>query len=187
VLYYLCRYPTVLKKLKSQVDAAIPRPEDWTYEKAKSITYIDDIINESLRLKPSLLHGGYRVTPPAGITVDGVFVPGDTNVFVPCQGLQTDPRYWTRAADFVPERFGELREEMGTDKSPFFPFGLGAYNCVGKNLAFLTLRTSISRLVQRFDIAFGPGETGDEFDSGTLETLTTTLPPVMVQFTPREK
>jgi hypothetical protein len=80
----------------------------------------------------------------------------------------------------MPPQFSGPASKMLTADTP-----PGPYNCVGRNLAFLTLRTSISRIVQNFDITFAPGETGERFDQDALETLTTTLPPVMVQFTAR--
>ncbi|GME28827.1 putative benzoate 4-monooxygenase cytochrome P450 [Neofusicoccum parvum] len=186
VLYYLAKYPAVLKKLQSKIDAAMPTAADWTYDKVKSITYIDDIIHESLRLKPALLTGGYRVTPPEGLQVDEQYIPGDTNVFVPVQLIHTDPRYWKQAEDFVPERFGERRDEMGTDGAPFIPFSLGAYSCPGKNLAILSLRLAVSRIAQQLNVSFAPGETGERFDKEALDTFTTTLPPVMIQFSERK-
>lgn len=61
----------------------------------------------------------------------------------------------------------------------------GPYVCPGKNLALMSLRISISKLAHRYEIAFGPGETGELFETKTLDTFTTTLPPLHVQFTPR--
>lgn len=184
VLYYLSKYPNIQKKLQGQLDAALGT--QWSYEEVKAVTFIDDVINETLRLKPALLTGGHRVTPPQGITVDGTFIPGDTNVFVPTHRIQTDPRYWQEAAEFIPERFGERRAELGTDGAPFLPFTLGAYQCPGKNLAFMSLRIALSRVLREFDVAFAPGETGEAFDRDAQDTFTTTLPPVLVRFTKRE-
>lgn len=101
------------------------RARDWTYEKVKSVSFIDDVINETMRLKPALLTGGYRVTPAKGIQVDEVYIPGGINVFVPMQLIQTDPRYWRDALEFIPERWGVKKEEMGTENAPYIPFALG--------------------------------------------------------------
>lgn len=104
-------------------------PRDWSYEKVKAVTFVDDIINETLRLKPALLTGGYRVTPAKGIQVDEVYVPGNVNVFVPAQLIHTDSRYWTEPLEFIPERWGEKKEEMETENAPFIPFALGQSAC----------------------------------------------------------
>ncbi|EKG20298.1 Cytochrome P450 [Macrophomina phaseolina MS6] len=187
ILYFLAKHPEVLAKLQAHLDSVMPTPAHWTYEKAKSVTYIDDVVNEAMRLKPALLTGGYRVTPSQGLQVDEQYIPGDTNVFVPIQLIQTDPRYYTQPNDFVPERFGERKGEMTTEGAPFIPFALGPYQCPGKNLAIMSLRISLSKIAQQFDISFAPGETGETFDNEALDTFTTSLPPVMIQFSERKK
>ncbi|KAF3026714.1 hypothetical protein E8E14_014727 [Neopestalotiopsis sp. 37M] len=191
ILYYLATHPRVHRKLQQQLDAALNSPDGggvWSYEKVKAVTYVDDIINEALRLKPALLTGSYRVTPPGeGLQIDEVHIPGDTTVFVPTQLIQTDPRYWgPRAHEFVPERFSEDRAAMGTtDGAPFMPFTLGLHSCPGKNLALMSLRMSVSKIALNFDLSLAPGEDGKNFDEAALETFTTTLPPLQVQFSKR--
>lgn len=125
VLYYLAKYPPVLAKLQRQLDEVMPGgPMDWAYDKVKDVTYLDDIINETLRLRPAVMTGGYRVTPNEGIQVDEVYIPGDVNVFVPVQRIQTDDRYYVDSKAFVPERWSEKRN-MCIEGAPFFPFVLG--------------------------------------------------------------
>lgn len=205
VLFYLVKYPATLQKLQRLLDDAMPGgPKEWSYEKVKTVTFINDIINETLRLRPALLTGGYRVTPAKGLQVDEVYIPGDVNVFVPIQLIQTNKRYCKDAHQFIPERWGERRDEMGTDSVPFLPFSLGwyplimygldfqqnlwlttftgPYSCPGKNLAILSLRIAISSIAQQFNITFAPGETGEKFDKEALDTFTTTLPPLLIQF-----
>lgn len=126
VLFYLTKDPKAYQKLQREIDISVSSG-DWTYDKIKSISFIDDIINEALRLKPALLSGGYRLTPAEGIVVDGQHIPGNTTVFVPTQLIQTDERYWPHASEFLPERFGERRKELKTDSAPFLPFTLGKF------------------------------------------------------------
>jgi cytochrome P450 len=61
---------------------------------------------------------------------------------------------------------------------------IGMHTCAGKSLAYLTLRTAISALVQNFDIDFAPGETGEKFDEKFLASLMMALRPIMLTFTP---
>lgn len=125
VLYYLVKNPETLAKLQRLLDDAMPAGvDDWSYEKVKSVAYLDDVIQETLRLRPAVMTGGYRVTPAEGITVDETYIPGDVNVFVPVQLIQTDERYYTNAKEFVPERWNE-KKEMCVEGAPFFPFVLG--------------------------------------------------------------
>jgi cytochrome P450 len=125
-LYYLAKNPHVLRKLQAKLDDAMPNgAQDWDHEKVLTVQYVDDVIRESLRLKPPVLTGGYRVTPAEGLQVDEVYIPGDVNVFVPFQVIQQDERYWPQPLEFIPERWEERREEMGTDESLLIPFSAG--------------------------------------------------------------
>lgn len=64
---------------------------------------------------------------------------------------------------------------------------VGVYNCPGKNLAMMSLRTSLSMIAQNFHVEFAPGETGERFEEEKLDTLTVTLPPLYLKFTPHAK
>ncbi|KKY15727.1 putative benzoate 4-monooxygenase cytochrome [Diplodia seriata] len=185
VLYFLATHPGAQARLQSALDAAMPDGA-WSFEAAKSVPYVDDVVNETLRLKPALLTGGYRTTPKEGLVVDGVHVPGGVNVFVPIQLIQTDERYYPRAGEFVPERWGEKRAEWRTVEAPWVPFSIGPYSCPGKALAVATLRIAVSQIALQFDVRLADGEDGREFDRGALDTFTTTLKPLMVTFAPRE-
>ncbi|KAL4812321.1 cytochrome P450 [Aspergillus spinulosporus] len=157
ILYYLCKNPEILAKLQRLLDEAMPGgPLEWTYDKIKTISYLDDIIGEMLRLRPEILTGGYRVTPVEGLQVDEL--------------IQTDERYY---------------KEMIQEGAPYFPFLYSLYVCPGKNLALMSLGISVSKLAQLYDKHFAPGETGELFETRTLDTFTTTLPPLHVQFVHR--
>ncbi|OJJ67356.1 hypothetical protein ASPBRDRAFT_200075 [Aspergillus brasiliensis CBS 101740] len=183
VLYYLAKHQSVLAKLQRKLDEAMPGgANDWSYEKVKDITFIDDIINETLRLRPAVMTGGYRVTPAEGLQVDEVHIPGDVIAFVPMQLIQTHERYYEDAKEFIPERWGEKKHAMNTDGAPFLPFLTGPYICPGKNLALISLRTSISTIAQQYNFSFAPGETGEAFETKALDTFTTSLPPLQLAF-----
>ncbi|EOA83112.1 uncharacterized protein SETTUDRAFT_21815 [Exserohilum turcica Et28A] len=183
-LYFMAKHPDKQKKLQQLLDEAMPGGySEWSYEKVKSVSYVDDFISETLRLRPALLTGGARETPAKGIQVGDTYIPGNTNVFVPVSLIQKDPRWWQQADEFLPERFGEKKVEMETDQAPYMPFSLG--NCPGKNLAQLSLRISLSMVAQNFDVSLAPGETGQAFEDEILDTFTVTLPPLQLRFTPR--
>jgi cytochrome P450 len=184
-LYFLAKHPDKQAKLRKLIDEAVPSYGQWNYDQVKTVTYIDDWINETLRLRPAILIGGARVTPPSGLQIDEVFIPGDTNVLVPVELIHRDPRWWPEADDFVPERFGERRAEMGTNQAPYLPFSLGTYGCPGKVLALLSLRIVLSAIVQNFEVSFAQGEDGKKFVEEMLDTFTVALPPLQLQFTPR--
>lgn len=111
---------------------------EWDYNKIKTISFIDEIIHETLRLRPAVMTGGYRVTPAQGIQVDGVHIPGDVNVFVPVQLIQTDEGYYKQPKEFIPERWGERKQELQVENAPFLPFSLGELNHMIERIHGLT-------------------------------------------------
>ncbi|KAK7977813.1 hypothetical protein PG988_005303 [Apiospora saccharicola] len=122
-------------------------------------------LDETLRLKPAVIAGGYRQTPPGGLWFDERFAPSDTTVFVPAQLIQTDGRYWPPARVFIPERFSSKSNDLSP---PVCPSHLA---CSGKNLAWISMRSTLSKIAQHFDLSFGPGENGEYFDTEALDLL----------------
>ena len=124
-LYFLAKYPEKQKKLQQLLDQVIPEPSAWSYDKVKATTYIDDWINETLRLRPALLASGPREVPAKGLNIDDMYIPGGSNVIIPLYLIHKDPRWWQQGEEFIPERWGERRTEMGTEGAPYMPFSLG--------------------------------------------------------------
>ncbi|KAF2016965.1 cytochrome P450 [Aaosphaeria arxii CBS 175.79] len=186
-LFYLAKDKDVQSKVRRLIDEALPDgPASWSYDKIRKVTYIDDIVNETLRLKPPVISQPHRQTPARGLQIDEQYIPGNVNVTVPPILIMRDERWWKQPFEFIPERFGSRREEMGTDDAPYMPFGLGVHTCPGNNLAYANLRISISSIVQNFDIDFAPGETGEAFDKDFLDTPLIKLPPLYLEFKARK-
>ena len=78
-----------------------------------------------LRLKPAVPSGQARVSPPEGLVIDDVWIPGDTNIIVPQHVLQRDERYFPRPLEFIPERWLDEGKDLMVDDRAFFPFSIG--------------------------------------------------------------
>ena len=131
-LFFLTKYPDTQQKLRDLLNAAVPEgynSTDWT--SAKLVPYLDGIVNETLRLKSPVLQGLPRETPAQGIQIGDKYIPGYVNVSIPITLIQRDARWWKQPDDFIPERWTERREEMGTDSGPWMPFQLGMYKFIG--------------------------------------------------------
>ncbi|KAF2736158.1 cytochrome P450 [Polyplosphaeria fusca] len=185
-LYFLAKHPEIQEKLRAELLKAVPGGvSNWTYDKVKEISYLDDFINETLRLKPPVPLGIQRETSEKGLRIDDdIYIPPRTTVMIPLQAIQKDPRYWPQAEEFIPERWGERKAEMGTDGAPFFAFGLGPHLCAGKHMAYMSMRIALSKLVMEFDVKFAPGEDGIAFYTQESETFSTLVPPLQLKFTP---
>ncbi|KAL4901993.1 hypothetical protein BDW74DRAFT_187010 [Aspergillus multicolor] len=188
--YFLSKHPAIYKKLQEELDAAFPRGTKTSTinnEALRKHPYLEAIINETLRLKPAVPSGQPRQTPPEGLQIDEVWVPGDTIVVVPQYVLQRDDRYFPSGNEFIPERWLDEKDKLIKHEEAFFPFQLGRYGCVGKQLALMEMRLVIARIALEFDIAFAPGETGEMFDREAKDTFTFTVGPLMLDFRERSR
>jgi cytochrome P450 len=94
--YNLARNPSVQQKLRQQLATiASRRPKDgseyttFSNKDLEELDYLEAIIKESLRVFNPTCNMAPRHTPPEGITIDGTYIPGNVNVFVPSQSIQT--------------------------------------------------------------------------------------------------
>lgn len=68
-----------------------------------------------------------RVTPPQGLQIDEVWIPGDTIVVIPQWVIHRDERYFVRALEFLPERWLVEKGRLIKDERAFFPFQIGEH------------------------------------------------------------
>lgn len=78
-VYYICRHPTVLRKLKKEVRSFIIGDQDITMDKTSKLPYLAAVIEETLRLYPPVAAGLRRIVPKGGATIDKYLVPGDVS------------------------------------------------------------------------------------------------------------
>ncbi|KAL4952094.1 cytochrome P450 [Aspergillus filifer] len=179
-----------IQKLQAELDTVLPQgsqASDSTNETLRRLPYLEAVINETLRLKPAVPSGQPRQTPPEGLQVDEMWIPGDTIVVIPQYVIQRDNRYFPSGDKFIPERWLDEKEKLTRNEEAFFPFQLGRYGCVGKQLALMEMRLVLARMVWEFDITFAPCETGEAFDRDVQDTFTFTVGPLMLQFQVRER
>ena len=94
------------------------------------------------------------------------FIPEGTGVFLPPYVLHRDPRYFFPSPDqFWPERW--LESDASTDfvhnTTAFIPFSFGPANCIGKYLAYRTMRVVIVSVIRKYDFSFADGYQPERF------------------------
>lgn len=179
----MAKHPSAYQKLQRLLDAKFPsrKPEDWSYEKVRQIPFIDEIIHETLRLRPPVPMGFLRKTPSEGLQVDEFFIPGGINVNLPIWSIHRDGQYFDQPLGFIAERW----EALSPDTAAYMPFLRGPFQCSGKAVAMMQLRMLISCVAMRYDLAFAPGEDAEEFWTGAKETMTLWVPPLRLVFKER--
>ncbi|CAJ2511785.1 Uu.00g074100.m01.CDS01 [Anthostomella pinea] len=157
IFIYLAMHPSALDDIRKEMDAVFAASQ---YSCLRRQPVLDSVLNEVLRLHPPVLFGAQRVTPPEGLQIGAVFVPGNAVVSIPPYRLARDPRNYAFPDSFIPERWTS-RPELVRNRAAFIPFSTRPYNCAGKNLAMTELRSVVARVTGDYDVGF-PVE--DKFD-----------------------
>ncbi|CUA69360.1 Benzoate 4-monooxygenase [Rhizoctonia solani] len=163
ITYYLAANPDKQRKLQAELDehllpSTMPTPAT-SFEKVKSLPYLNACINEGLRLHATSAMGLPRVIPP-GTTLEVCgekFGPGSV-LSVPSFTIHRDQAVWGEDVEaFRPERWLEAGSDVqaGVGTGPmakaFNPFSYGPRACVGRNLASMELQIIISSVFARYE------------------------------------
>lgn len=157
--YELARNPRVWDKLKGEIEQTFglgddARVEDITFESLKRCEYLKFVINEILRLYPSVPFN-FRTcvkdtTLPRGGGPDGqqpIFIPKGCQVYYSVYVTQRLEEYYGKdALEFKPERWADLKN-LGW---AYLPFNGGPRICLGQQFALTEASYVITRLVQLF-------------------------------------
>lgn len=173
---HLATHPRYMYALRKEF-----RDNASTYHCQRALPLLDAIIQESMRIWPSVFSASPRLTPPEGLTINGHYIPGNISVQIPPFAMNRDPRHVVEPHKFIPERWlGKpellLRKEVCT------PFMTGPYNCAGKALAMMELRSVVGRVVNEFDVKLPEDFEAEKYWNGIKNHFTAGVPKQNVVF-----
>lgn len=170
--------------------------------------------SEALRLYPVVPSGSQRSTTKASggraigqqyvfLPLSSVYqyrphkpsyIPPGQQVRIHFWSVHHDPRNFTHATTYFPERWliAEGLESMPSgepfvhNRNAYVPFSFGPANCVGKNMALLEMRIVICHLMQCLDLRLADGWDPAEWDEHITERFTIMVGKLPVVVTPRQ-
>lgn len=178
--YYLVRNERVLRKLEDEILATFENGDEVTNSNPKlpNCTYLRACIDEAMRMSPSVTGTVPREVLPGGIDIDGQHIPSGTVVGTGFYSLHHNPTYFSQPFTYTPERWiaGSMPsitvESVERAKEGFFPFSYGPRGCLGKNLAYMELRTVVARTVWEFEMRGREGCNVGDVERGSEECRT---------------
>lgn len=143
-LLALSRHADVWERLVEEVDAAVGERAP-TIEDVARLTYVRQVLDESMRLRPPVWTLGRIADEPVDLGDEVTVAPGELVLLSPWITHRL-PTLWPEPERFQPERWVE-----GVPAHPFafFPFGGGARKCVGEAFAYLEATLVLTRIAQR--------------------------------------
>ena len=117
-----------------------------------NLKYTEMVILESLRLTPTLLKGTRWVLQDTKL--GGYHVPKECQLQWSQYCLHRNEKYWPNARKFDPERFRNGIPNV--DTLTYIPFLAGPRACLGKHIAMISMKLTLSLLARNFDQAPQP-------------------------------
>ncbi|KAH8252934.1 hypothetical protein KR032_002755, partial [Drosophila birchii] len=150
-LYELAKNPDIQDKARAEIEEILEQhDEQFTYEFTKDLKYLDQVINETLRL--------YTIVPHLDRMATKRFVvPGHPNfvieagqsVIIPSSAIHQDPNIYPEPYEFRPERFSP-EESANLPSVARLPFGDGPRNCIGLRFGQMQARIGLALLIKNF-------------------------------------
>jgi cytochrome P450 len=153
LLYLVSKHPEVEEKLVAEIEAKFPA-EGLNSTNIHNFTYVREVIEESLRVYPSIWSIGRLCTTEDEL--GDYRIPVGMNMVVPIFYYHWSERFWKEPHKFDPSRFSPERRPAAQPMI-YFPFGAGPRSCIGNHFAMqeLMIMTILFHREFRFRVEAG--------------------------------
>lgn len=151
IFWLLMGHPKVEAKIMEEIKDVL-NDLPITYENSAQLKYLQNVINEGIRLYPSVPEDS-KIALRDDTLPDGTFVPKDCVVQYSPYAMGRSTELWgPDAEDFRPERW----EGRDFPSSFIYPaFNAGPRECLGKRLAWVEMRACLAEVLRNvtFELA----------------------------------
>lgn len=151
-IYEMLKHPEVMEKARAEIERVIGNRVP-AFEDLPKLTYLDQILKETLRLWPTAPAFAVYSTAPETVVGDNYPVSHDQTLFILTPALHRDPKVWGEDAEkFNPDHFSfENAEKL--PPNAWKPFGNGQRSCIGRPFALQEATLLLAMMLQRFDLS----------------------------------
>ncbi|XP_010533650.1 PREDICTED: cytochrome P450 86A7 [Tarenaya hassleriana] len=146
--------------------------EPLTFEEVDRLVYLKASLSETLRLYPSVPEDSKYVVND-DVLPDGTFVPKGSNVTYSIYSMGRMKFIWGEdCLEFKPERWilsnSDIDTEIRNNQYKFVAFNAGPRICLGKDLAYLQMKSIVAAVLLRHRITVAAGHKVEQKMSLTL-------------------
>ncbi|MEB4210100.1 cytochrome P450 [Mycobacterium sp. 94-17] len=149
-LYNIVSDPAVLHRVRAEVDTVFGADDGYLpcYDDIGKLTYLRQVIEETLRLSPPVLNFDRMALEDTVIGGKYPIRRGEA-VTVLTGALHRQPQWGDNVELFDPDRFAPDRS-TARPAALFKPFGTGARSCIGRQFALHEAAMALARIVHRY-------------------------------------
>lgn len=145
-LFHIVSQPHVYNSLRTEItrfeQANLLSHPMATDQECRNLPYLQACIKEGLRVRPPANAIFGRIVPPEGDTINGIFIPGGTEVGLNFWAvLRNKEVFGSDAHVFRPERWfeGDDTKKYKMERTAELVFNVGRFMCMGKTIALMEL------------------------------------------------
>ena len=177
--YFVLATPEILRKLKSELEAAIPDPsQPLNLITLESLPFLTGVVQEGVRLSHAISHRLHRICPDETLVYQDAgnqrewHIPPGTPLSMTSNLVHHDERVFPNSHDFQPERW---LDNPRLDRY-LVSFGKGGRACLGINLAYAELYLTLAALFR----VYGTEEVEGKDDVGKLQLFETSAADLVI-------
>ncbi|XP_073988992.1 cytochrome P450 6k1-like isoform X1 [Rhodnius prolixus] len=152
VMFDMASFPKTQEKARQEIKQVLEIHGGYSYKAIKEMTYLEQCIQETLRLHP-LTPFLLRTCTKTYTTYFGLEIEPGQKIIIPLSALHIDPQHFPDPEAYIPER-----QPPNTSKSNFtyLPFGDGPRMCIGLRFAMLELKLGLAKIIENFKFTLSP-------------------------------
>ncbi|CAG9762922.1 unnamed protein product [Ceutorhynchus assimilis] len=147
-LLELAQNQNIQDKLRTEI-REILKTNILSYESLNEMTYLDNVVSETLRKYPPLSNLPRVCTKSYNIPGTDIVLDEGTMIDIPLLGLQNDPDFFPEPQKFKPERFNSENKHKILSGT-YLPFGEGPRQCLGLRFGLMQTKTALASLINNF-------------------------------------
>ncbi|XP_026880867.2 cholesterol 24-hydroxylase-like isoform X1 [Electrophorus electricus] len=159
----LGRHPEILKRTKEEVDEVLGTRRDVLYEDLGKLTYLTQVLKETLRLYPPAVGTSRWIHEDT--VISGFKIPAGCSILFSSYITSRMEKFFKDPLKFDPERF---HPDASKPYFSYYPFSLGPRSCLGQTFSQMEAKVVLTKFLQRFDFSLVPGQSFDIKDTGSL-------------------
>ncbi|CAH0551616.1 unnamed protein product [Brassicogethes aeneus] len=155
-LYELSRNPEIQNKVREEIKAVLKKHNNnITYESLHELKYLGQVLEETLRLYPSVVTLTRKCTKDYQLRDTDVIIDKGTIVYISLYGLHRDPEYYLDPEKYDPDRFSP--ENQGSrHQFVYLPFGDGPRNCIGLRFGVMQSKIGLIKMLTNYKFSISP-------------------------------
>lgn len=155
-LYELSVNPDIQEKVRKEINTVLENHHgELTYEALMEMTYLRQVLDETLRKYPALQALSRICVKPYKLRNTKTTIDPGTTVVVSAIAVGRDPEHFPNPDKFDPDRFS-AENKGNMNPYTYLPFGIGPRNCIGKRFGLMQSSIGLVQILRKFKLSLSP-------------------------------